>query len=110
MLEIAQGIDDGNAGVLGHRGDGRVSEGAQNDAIDPALEVVSDVAQLLAGIDARSRLIDEERMSTHTRDAGFEGQACAQRRLLEKHDNLFARQGAAKIRWTLLHQRREIKD
>src|SRR5581483_4035747 len=110
MLEFTECVDDGNAGVLGHAGDGRVRERTQNDAIDPALEVVRDITQALTRINAGGGLIDEERVSAEAGDPGFEGQASAQRGLLKEHHDLLAGEGSTKVLGTRLDQRREIED
>src|SRR3954469_13630574 len=96
--------------MLSHSGDRRVSERAQNDTVHPALEVMSDVAELLAGIDAGGCLIDKERMTAQAGDAGLEGQPSAQGWFLKEHHHLFAGEGSAEIRWTILHQRRKVED
>ena len=63
----------------------RVSEGAQYYAIDPALEVVSDVAKLFARVDARGGLVDKERVSAHAGDTSLESKPRSQRGLFEEH-------------------------
>src|SRR5690348_17135891 len=85
-------------------------ERAQHDAIDPALEIVRDVAQTLPGIDARSRLINEECVSAEARDSSFKRKTSAQGRLLEEHHNLLARQRSAEVLRTRFDQRGEIED
>src|SRR5437016_6365699 len=110
MLEVAECIDHRDAGVLRHAGNGGMRKCSQHDAIDPALEVVRDVAQLLAGVDARGRLIDKHCMSAEAGDARFKGKPRAQRGLLEEHDDLLTGKGAAKIRWARLQKRGEVEN
>ena len=43
MFEITECIDNGYARVLGHFSDGLVAVGAQDDNVDPALDVAGDV-------------------------------------------------------------------
>src|SRR5207237_2567919 len=69
-----------------------VSERAKDDAIHPALKVVSDVAQLFPRVKTPLRLIDERGPAAHASHACFESQARAQGGLLEEHHNLLARQ------------------
>src|SRR5438445_12684924 len=96
--------------MLSHSGDRRVSERAQNDAVHPTLQVMSDVAERLACINPRGCLIDKKCMSAQTGDSSFEGQPSPQRWLLKEHHHLLAGQGSAKICWTILHQRRQLED
>ena len=37
VLEVGEGVDDGDVGVRGHLGDGFVRVGAENDDLHPAL-------------------------------------------------------------------------
>ena len=50
MLEIAQGIDDGNGCMLRHFCHGRVGESSQDDHVNPSLQIVGDVAHALARV------------------------------------------------------------
>ena len=50
MLDLAQGIDHRNAGMLRHAFDSFVRKRAQHDSADPALQIMRDVAQTLARI------------------------------------------------------------
>src|SRR5438445_8799548 len=83
-----------------------VSERAKDDAINPALKVVSDVAQLFPRVKPPLRLIDERGPAAHASHACFESQARAQGGLLEEHHDLLARQRRAKMRWSCFHQAR----
>src|SRR5437667_932222 len=72
MLQLTQGVDDRNACILRHAFDCAVRESAQDNAIHPALEVVSDVAQLFPRVETPLRLIDERRPATHASHSCFE--------------------------------------
>src|SRR5713226_8982084 len=60
MFELAESVDHRNAGVGCHLFDDHMAEGAEHDDVDPAFEVVGDVVERLAGIQAAGRLVDEE--------------------------------------------------
>ena len=92
------------AGVLGHSFHGAVGIGAQDNGIDPAFDVVRDVAQLLARIEAARSLVHEESIAAHAGHSGFEGEAGAQRLFLEKHHHLLAGECGPEIRGTRLQQ------
>src|ERR1700676_2313767 len=110
MFEFAQRVDDRNAGVSGHLFDHSMTEGAQHNDVDPAFEVVGDVVERLAGIEAAGRLVDEKGAAAQAVHAGFEREAGAQRRLLEEHHHLLAGESAAKVRGTLLEHGGEVKE
>ena len=84
MFEFAERIDHRDARVLRHSRYGRMSKCAQHQAIDPALEVVSDVAEFLARVDARGCLVDKEGMSAEAGDTGLKGEARPQRAVGER--------------------------
>ncbi len=88
MLEIGEGVDDGDLGAGGHLGDGVVGVGAEDDDVHPALEVVGHVGEGLALAERRLGLVDEDGVAAEGVDGGFEGQARAQGRLLEEHHHL----------------------
>jgi hypothetical protein len=104
MLEFTQSVDHRDAGVFRHSCDRCVRERTQHDAINPALEIMRDVAEALSRVDARRGLIDKECVSTEAGDTGLEGEARAQRWLLEEHHQLLAGERAAKVGRTSLHQ------
>src|ERR1035441_2562373 len=110
MFEFAERVDDRNVGVGGHLFNNRMAEGAEHDEVDPAFEVVRDVVERLAGIEAAGCLVDEESAATEAVHAGFEGEAGAQRGLLEEHDHLLAGENAAEVRWPLLEHGGEVKE
>src|SRR5579884_1569670 len=110
MFEIAERVDDGYARMLGHLLDGGVLEGAQDNAIDPALEVMGDIAELFTGIEAVARVVHEKRGAAQARHAGLKCQASAQRGLLEKHGELLAEQRAAEVLGAGLHHVGEVED
>ena len=45
MLEIAESVDDRDLAHARHPGDGCMAERAQNDAVHPAFEIVSDIGE-----------------------------------------------------------------
>ena len=47
---------------------------AENDHVDPALEIVSNVAELLTGVQTAMSLIHKERHSTQARHASLKRQ------------------------------------
>src|SRR6267143_4650333 len=110
MLEFAQRIDNRNTGVGGHLLDYGVTEGAQHDDVDPAFEVVGDVVERLAGIEAAGRLVDEKCAAAKAVHPRFEREAGAQRRLLEEHHHLLAGESAAEVRGPLLEHGGEVKE
>ena len=110
MFEFAQRVDDRNAGVGGHLFNHSMAEGAQHDDVDPAFEVMGDVVERLAGIEAAGGLVDEKRAAAEAVHAGFEGEAGAQGWLLEEHHHLLAGESAAKVRGPLLEHGGEVKE
>ncbi len=50
MLQIAQRIDNRHRSVMCHAVDGFLRKGPQHDYINPAFEIVGDIAQSFAGI------------------------------------------------------------
>ncbi len=46
--------------MLGHPLDRGVRERAQHNSVHPALEIVRDVAEVLAGVETAGGLVDEE--------------------------------------------------
>ena len=109
MLEVAQAVDDGDGGVRGHLGHRAVLEGAEHDAVHPALEVARDVGQALAGAQPRARLVDEERAAAELLDPHFEGHPRAQRGLFENQRQVLARQRRVELLGALLHQPRQLQ-
>src|SRR5438270_12396331 len=86
-----------------------VSERAKDDAIHPALKVVSDVAQLFPRVKTPLRLIDERGPAAHASHACFESQASAQGGVLEEHHNLLARHRCSEMRWSRFLHACEMK-
>src|ERR1700675_2714295 len=78
MLEIAKRVNDRNAGVLRHPFDGLLVESAQNDRVDPALQIMRDVAELFSCIDSFVSLIHKKRCSAQAGHAGLKRQTRAQ--------------------------------
>src|SRR5204863_9650093 len=97
MLEVAQGVDHWDGSVLCKLGDGVVRKGAENDGIDPPLEIVRHIAQRFTRAEALARLVYEDRGAAERSHAGLEGDARAQRGLLEEEHELLARECAGEI-------------
>ena len=109
MLEFAERIDHWNTGVGRHLLNHRMAEGAQHDDVDPALQVVGDVIERLARIEAARRLIKKECAAAKAVHPGFKRKPRAQRWLFEEHHHLLARKNAAKIRRPLFEHGGEIE-
>src|SRR5882762_840982 len=73
MLQITEGVDDRNGSELRHALDGLLREGAQHDDVYPALEIVRNVAQLLAGVESSLGLIDKHCRASEASHSSFEG-------------------------------------
>ena len=84
-------------------------ERSQHDYIYPALQVMSDIAQLFSRIEPALRLIDEERDTTQACHARLERQPRAQRWFLKEHYQLFTGQCSAEISRTGLHESCEFE-
>src|SRR5277367_5026881 len=98
MFEFTECIDDRNAGVSRHLLDDAMTKGTQHDQIDPTFEIVGNVVERLAGIEATGGLIYKKRAAAQAVHAGFKGETSAQRGLLKEHHHLFAGEHAAEIR------------
>ena len=109
MLEFAQRVDHRNAGMFCHAFNRLMSERAQHDCTDPALEIVRDVAEILAGIETAVALINEGHRSAEAADSGFKRQAGAQRGFFEEHRDVFPGEGLAEICGTRLHHGGEME-
>src|SRR5258708_35850751 len=109
MLEAAQRVDDGCTGVLGHALDGALVEGTKDDDVDPAFEIVSDVAEFFARVEAALRLVEEEGDAAHAGHSRFKSEARAQRLLFKKHDQLLPAERVAEIRGSGLHEASEME-
>src|SRR3954462_3968096 len=90
MLQIAQGVDYRNRGMMRHTLDGLVCECPQHDDVNPALQVMSHVTQLLACVQSALRLIDEHGRSTQAYHSRLECETGSERWLLEEHHHLFS--------------------
>src|SRR5882762_65321 len=110
MFKVAERIDDWNIGVRGHLFHGGVAEGAQHDQIDPALEVVVDVAERFAGVEAAGGLVDKKSGTAQAVHAGFESEAGAEGGLFEKHHHLLAGKSTAEVGGTLLKHRGQVEE
>src|SRR4051812_42966859 len=78
MIEVAQGVDDGDARPGGEPFDGSLEEDAGDDAVDPAIEIAGDVFEGFADADgafdedaAAAELLDGELESELGAEAGF---------------------------------------
>jgi hypothetical protein len=109
MLQIAQRIDHRNRRVMRHVRDRFMRERAQHNHVDPALEVVRNVAQRFARIQPALRLIHKHRGSAQAAIPASNVKPRAQRGLLKKHHHLFARQRPLKHRRPRLHQLRQMQ-
>ena len=78
MFDFTERIDHGDTSVLGHAFDRLVGKSTQHDRADPALEVVGDVTQAFAGIQALLALIDKRYGATETANAGLKRDPRAQ--------------------------------
>ena len=95
MLEIAEGVDDGHAGVLRHFGDGVVRVGAQDDDLDTSARRCG---RCRRGIRARRGATGSGRRRARAAEGvhgGLKGEPRAQRGLLEEHDHLLRVEGPA---------------
>ena len=80
-----------------HLGDRVVRVGAQDDDAHPALDVVRHVGDGFALAERRLGLVDEDGVAAEGIDGGFEGEARAQRRLLEEHHHLACIERVAEV-------------
>ena len=110
MLEVGERVDDGDARVGGHLGDGVVGVGAQHDDIDPALDVAGDVGDGLALAQGRVGLIDEDGVAAHGVDAGLKAEARAQAGLLKHEHHLLGVEGVAILARIALDVVAELED
>src|SRR5256885_11449017 len=74
MLEIAERVNDRNAGVLRHTFDGLLVKSAQDNRVDPALKIMCDVAKLFSRIDSFVGLVHKKCCSAQAGHACFKGQ------------------------------------
>src|SRR5690349_4163411 len=103
MLNLAQRIDHGNAGELRDALDRLVSKRPQHNPADPALKIVCDVAERFTCIEPLMSLINKAHRSAKSADSRLKGKPSAQRRLLEKHGNVLARQHRSELLRPCLH-------
>ena len=110
VLEVGERVDDGDARAGGHLGDGVVRVGAEDDDVHPALEVVGHVGEGLALAEGRLGLVDEDGVAAEGVDGGLEGEAGAQRGLLEEHDHLARVERVAEVFGMVLDGVGELHD
>jgi len=70
MLQIAQRVNDGDRRELGHAVDCFLGESAQHNDVDPAFEIMRDVAQLFAGVEPALLVIPASKVRRVLKD-GF---------------------------------------
>src|SRR5579872_2627922 len=92
VQQVAEPVDDRHARLMRHLDRGLMREGANHYDVDGAREVARDILHrfALADSDVAGREID--RVAAELRHAGFERDACTQRRLLENHRERLAAQ------------------
>ncbi len=100
----------GDAGAGGHLGDGVVRVGAEDDEVHPALEIMGHVGEGLALAEGRLGLVDEDGVAAEGVDGGLEGEAGAQRGLLEEHDHLARIEGVAEVFGVVLDRVGELHE
>ena len=100
----------GTSAVRGHLGDGVVRVGAEDDDVHPALEVAGHVGEGFALAEGRLGLVDEDGVAAEGVDRGLEGEARAQRGLLEEHDHLLGVERVAEVFGVALDGVRELHD
>src|SRR6185369_1406781 len=86
-----------------------VGEGTQYDDVNPPLEVVRNVAELLACIERCMLLVDEHCCTAQARHPRFKSETSAQRWLLEKHHHLLASKRALEDGRARFHERCEVQ-
>ncbi len=109
MLKITECVDHGDARMLRHSSDRLLGKRTQHDQVDPALQVVCHVAQRFASVNSLMCLIDEHRRPAQAHHSCFKRQPRAQRRLLEEHHDLPARERPLKICRTRFHNSGEMQ-
>ena len=85
-------------------------EGADDDCIHPALDVVGNIAQRFAVFHAGAGLVHKEGGAAQAGHAGFKGQAGAQGGFFEEQHQLFAGQRRTKISRTVLDDVGEFEE
>ncbi len=93
VLEFAKRVDDWNSGISRHFFNHDMAEGTENDDVDPALKIMRDVIERLAGVETVGGLVEEKCAAAHTVHSGFEGEAGTQRGLLEETSPSACRRG-----------------
>ncbi len=83
--EVRQAVDDRDVGVQRQFLQRFVLERARDDAVHPALQVLGHVLHRLARAQARVAMVHEHGAAAHVLHADVEGEARAQRVLLEDH-------------------------
>ena len=110
VLEVGEGVDDGDLRAGGDLGDGFVGVGAEDHDGHPALDVVGHVGEGFALAEGRLGLVDEDGVAAEGVDGGLEGEAGAEAGLLEEHDHLARVEGVAEVFGVVLDGVGELHD
>ncbi len=109
MLKITECIDHRYAGVFSHSFNRAVRKSSQHDGVDPAFEIVRDIAELFASIQTPLRLVHERDRAAQACHSGFKRKPGAERWLFEEHHYMFSGKRFAEICGTRLHHAGEMK-
>src|SRR5579864_2911585 len=109
MLQVAERIDHRNGSMFGHAFNRLLLEGSQHDHIHPALEILRNVTELFARVDAAGSLVHKMTDAAEAGHSRLKRKPSPQRRLLEKHHHLLAGQSPLIDRRARLHELREVK-
>jgi hypothetical protein len=112
MEFVGKGVDHRNAGVGGHLFENALRVDAGDDAVDPAVEIARDIGDrfALAERGRGLRVIEEDHGSAHALNADIEGDAGAERGLLENQGDEFAVQRRGVTDRAGLDIGREVKE
>src|SRR2546430_4656447 len=88
MLQVAKCINDRNGGVLRHAFNSLLVESAQYNRVNPAFEIMRDVAKFFSRIDSFVRLVHKKCRSAQAGHARFKRKTRTQRGLLKEHGHL----------------------
>src|SRR6266851_1051884 len=111
MKPVGKGVDHRDAGGRGHFFKDALVVNARDDALHPAFEVPRNIGDGLASAERRGSLcmVEEHDRAAHALNADIEGDARAQRRLLENEGDEFALEGRSVTARTGLNIRREME-
>src|SRR5712691_11756835 len=97
MLQVAKCINDRNGGMLRHAFNSLLVESAQYNRVNPAFEIMRDVAKFFSRIDSFVRLVHKKCRSAQAGHARFKRKTRTQRGLLKEHGHLLTGQGTTKF-------------